>query len=57
MMEWINVIVMVCSLMIVTVEYNRRRGLSTTTLSFGTKLISSTNDQFANVAPLLVILC
>jgi len=40
-----------------TVEYNRRRGLSATALSFGTKLISSTNDQFANVAPLLVILC
>ena len=40
-----------------TVEYNRRRGLSTTVLFFGAKLISSTNDQFANVAPLLVILC
>lgn len=30
--------------------------LSATALSFGTKLNSSTNDQFANVAPLLVIL-
>ena len=42
---------------LITVEYNRRRGLSATALSFGTKLISSTNAQFANVAPLLAILC